>query len=63
MVTTIVHPNVEERKAQGKAARQRAAPADHAGGRPRRIVLIPSRCSKSRTRRASPIWCRSGMGA
>ena len=29
-MTTIVHPSVEERKAQGKAARQQAAPADHA---------------------------------
>ena len=34
MVTTIVHPSVEERKAQGKAARQQAAPADHAGWTP-----------------------------
>ncbi len=33
-MTTIVHPSVEERKAQGKAARQQAAPADHAGWTP-----------------------------
>ena len=33
-MTTILHPSVEERKAHGKAARQQAAPADHAGWTP-----------------------------
>ena len=31
MVKKIEHPTVEERRARGKAARDRAAPSDHAG--------------------------------
>ncbi len=34
MVTTIVNPSVDEREAQGRAARQQAAPSDHAGWTP-----------------------------
>ena len=30
----VVHPSVEDRVAQGKAARERAAPADHGGWEP-----------------------------
>ena len=33
-MAAIMHPSVEERKAQGKAARTQAAPADHAGWTP-----------------------------
>src|SRR4249919_2835876 len=34
MVTKINHPNLEERKAAGKAAREHAAPDAHAGWEP-----------------------------
>jgi len=36
MVTKIVHPSIEERKAKGKVAREQTDPAEHAGWEPAR---------------------------
>ena len=44
-MTVVMHPSVEERKARGKAAREKVAPTDHAGwtpapGRPDPVALL-----------------------
>ena len=66
-MTTIVHPSVEERKAQGKAARQQAAPADHTGwtpvpNRPDPVALLEAQDATARTRsRAGPARANGGV--
>ena len=58
-VTKVEHPSVEERRAKGKKTRELTAELEltRAGSRPA-IAPTRLRCSRSRTRRVSPTWCR-----
>ena len=56
--TRIEHPSVEERRALGKVGARADAPSSHAGWEPAPTGPTRSRCSRSRTPPASPIWCR-----
>ena len=62
-VKVIEHPTVDERKARGKAARDRwPLRATRDGCRPM-IVLTRSRSSRSRTPPVNPTWSRCVMDA
>ena len=64
MVKRIEHPTVEERKARGKAARDRVVPVGSFGMGARPMIgPTRSRSWRSRTPRGSPTWSRCVMVA
>ena len=61
-VRKIAHPSIDDRKAKGLEARDRAAPSSHTKWRPAADRPDPvALAGRSRTPPGSRTWCRSAM--